>query len=74
MSKKHELLESRIGIPTCVCGSDDFKLRERKGEGVVHIGLHCASCGTWIKWVGKSSIRSMAKVEADKTPKQDSLW
>lgn len=74
MSKKHELLEEHIGIKSCVCGSDEFKLRERKGEGFVHIGLHCQTCGTWIKWVSHSSIRKYAKIEPDRIIKQEKLF
>jgi hypothetical protein len=39
------------------CGSDKYTLR---GKGP-HIGMYCAECDTWEKWLGKSERDKLKK-------------
>lgn len=73
MSQIHELLTDQIGSPKCFCGNEQgFKLRQKNHTNGWHVGLHCGTCGTWLKWVSQIQIKKEAQVEKEMV--QESLW
>ena len=63
MSKISELLKNQIGSPACICGAEEFKLKQKTHANGVHVGLYCKACGTWIKWVVQEQVK--AEVESE---------
>lgn len=51
------------------CGGNDFDLFEKEFEVSdkkrKHIGLNCANCHKWLKWIRKNEYKKIGDIYAD---------
>lgn len=40
------------------CNSEKFTIIENEP----HIGLYCAKCGAWVKWIKRKDIKIISKI------------